>query len=178
MILKYCPVCGTKLHPKEQPFDAPALYCDCCGDYRFPLFSAAVAAVVLDAAGENMILIRQYGEPDPVLVAGYIDKGETAEEAVIREVGEELGMTVQSLSFLRSHYYTPSETLMLLYVATVSEKAAVPNREVDSWDWVPVESAKELVKPGGLAETFLLDFETYQKQKTDRNAEHYPIPCR
>ena len=166
MNMNYCPVCGTKLYPKELPHEAPALYCSRCGEYRFPLFSAAVAVTVLDEAGENMILIRQYGDPDPVLVAGYIDKGETAEDAVIREVHEELGMTVQAASFLRSHYYTPSETLMFHYAVTVRGKTAAPNWEVDSWEWVPVAHALGLVKPGGLAETFLLDFEEYRKRKT------------
>lgn len=166
MNLNYCPVCGMKLHPKEQPHEAPALYCGHCGEYRFPLFSAAVAVTVLDEARENMILIRQYGDPDPVLVAGYIDKGETAEDAVIREVGEELGMTAQNLTFLRSRYYAPSETLMFHYAATVKGKAAAPNWEVDGWEWVPVEQALGLVKSGGLAEALLLDFEEYQKCKT------------
>ena len=166
MNLNYCPVCGTKLYPKEQPHEAPALYCSHCGEYRFPLFSAAVAVTVLDEAGENMILIRQYGDPDPVLVAGYIDKGETAEDAVIREVGEELGMTAQNLTFLRSRYYAPSETLMFHYAATVKGKAAAPNWEVDGWEWVPVEQALGLVKSGGLAEALLLDFEEYRKCKT------------
>ena len=166
MNLNYCPVCGTKLHPKEQPHEAPALYCSRCEEYRFPLFSAAVAVTVLDEAGENMILIRQYGDPDPVLVAGYIDKGETAEEAVIREVNEELGMTVQRLSFLRSRYYAPSERLGVHDAAAVKGKAAAPNWEVDKWEWVPVENALGLVKPGGLAEAFLLDYEEYQKCKT------------
>ena len=165
MNLNYCPVCGTKLHPKQQPHEAPALYCDRCAEYRFPIFSAAVAVTVLDEAGENMILIRQYADPDPVLVAGYIDKGETAEEAVIREVGEELGMRAQNLTFLRSRYYAPSETLMFHYAVTVSEKTAAPNREVDGWEWVPVECALGLVKPGGLAETFLLDYEEYRERK-------------
>ena len=164
MNIQYCPACGMKLRLKEQPFDVPALYCDCCGEYRFPLFSAAVAAIILDMSGDNMILIRQYGEPDPVLVAGYIDKGEAAETAVIREVKEELSMTVQKLSFLRSHYYAPSETLMLHYMVSVAECAAAPNWEVDSWEWVPVERALTQVRSGSLAETFLLDFEEYRKR--------------
>ena len=165
MNLQYCPACGTKLRAKELPHEGTALYCAYCGEYRFPLFSAAVAAVVLDGAGENMLLIRQYRDPDPVLVAGYIDKGESAEEALVREVREELGMSVQRLSFLRSRYYAPSETLMLLYTAVVAEKTAAVNWEVDSWEWVPVESALSLVKPGGLAEAFLLDFEACRSKQ-------------
>lgn len=164
MNMRFCPECGTKLHLKEQPHDVPALYCDCCKTYRFPVFSIAVAVIILDSEQENMVLVRQYGEPDPVLVAGYVDKGETAEEAVIREVKEELGMTVQSLSFLHSHYYVPSETLMLNYAVTVPEKAALPNWEIDSWEWVPAEKARARVAPGGLAETFLLDYEEYCRE--------------
>ena len=165
MKLQYCPVCGTKLHPKELPHEASALYCDFCREYRFPIFSAAVAVTVLDSDKENMILIRQYGKPDPVLVAGYIDKGESAEDAVIREVKEELGMRVQSLFFLCSRYYAPSETLMLHYVASVAEKAAAPNWEVDSWEWVPVEAALTKAEKGSLAESFLLDYNAYRKRQ-------------
>lgn len=163
--MRFCPECGTKLHLKEQPHDVPALYCDCCKAYRFPVFSIAVAVIILDPEQENMVLVRQYGELDPVLVAGYVDKGETAEDAVVREVKEELGMTVHSLSFLRSHYYAPSETLMLNYAVTTAEKSAEPNWEIDSWEWVPAEKARTRVTPGGLAETFLLDFEEYRREK-------------
>ena len=164
MDMQYCPVCGTRLALKEQPHDISALYCESCGEYRFPLFSSAVAAVVLDPGREKMVLIRQYGEPDPVLVAGYIDKGESAEDAVVREVREELGMSVRELCFLRSRYYAPSETLMLNYAAVVAEESASPNWEVDGWEWVPVDQALSRVKPGGLAESFLLDYEAYRRR--------------
>ena len=149
MEMAYCPVCGSRLRRKTHPTDGPVPYCDTCLDYRFPLFSTAISAIVLDGAGENMLLIKQYGEEDPVLVAGYVDKGETAEDAVRREIREELGMTVRELRFNRSHYYAPSETLMLNYTVTVRETEAAPNAEVDSWAWVPVREAGRLVRPGG-----------------------------
>ena len=163
MNMNFCPQCGEKLGLRERPNDAPALYCGSCGDYRFPIFSAAVAAVVLNEAESEMVLIRQYDYPTPVLVTGYIDKGESAEEALVREVKEELGMTALSHRFLKSHYYAPSETLMLNYAVTVAEESASPNWEVDSWEWVSVERAREKVKAGGLAEVFLLDYETWWK---------------
>lgn len=159
MNINYCPQCGGKLHLKEQPHDTPALYCDSCREFRFPIFSAAVAAVVLNRTETEMILIHQYDYPSAVLVTGYIDKGESAEQALIREVKEELGMTVQGFRFLKSHYYAPSETLMLNFAVTVEEDAASPNWEVDSWEWVRVERAREKVKPGGLADVFLMDYE-------------------
>ena len=158
MKMEFCPVCGKRLGMRVHPSDGPTPFCDNCGDYRFPLFSTAISAVVLDTSGEKMLLITQYGEKDPVLVAGYVDKGETAEDAVRREIREELGMTARELRFNRSHYYAPSETLMLHYTVTVREDEASPNGEVDSWRWVPIEEAGRLVRPGGLAEELLRDF--------------------
>lgn len=163
MEIRYCPECGRKLHLREQQDAPPAPYCDGCGTFRFPIYSTAIAVVLLSPARTHMILIRQYGETKRVLVAGYVDKGETAEHAVIREVREELGMTVRDVRFLGSHYYPPSETLMLNYCAVVAESEASPGLEVDSWEWVPVEDALSLVNPGDLAETFLLDYEEYRR---------------
>ena len=157
MKMEFCPVCGSRLRIAEHPSEGPTPFCERCGDYRFPLFSTAISAIVLDDRGERMLLITQYGEKDPVLVAGYVDKGETAEDAVIRELREELGMTVRELRFLRSHYYAPSETLMLNYSVTVREETPHPNGEVDSWLWVPVGEARRLVRPGSLAERLLGD---------------------
>lgn len=158
MQMSYCPVCGEKLRLRPHPTEPPTLWCEGCGDWRFPLFSAAVSVILLNKAHTHMLLIRQYGEVEPVLVAGYIDKGETAEAAVLRELREELGMTARAPRFLGSHYYAPSETLMLNFLATAEETQARPNAEVDGWEWVPVEVAPRLVKPGGLAQTLLADW--------------------
>ena len=159
MDLNYCPVCGEKLALRPHPTEAPTLWCARCGDWRFPLFSTAVSVILLDWTGRRMLLIRQYGEADPVLPAGYVDKGETAEAAVVREIREELGMTALSPRFLGSHYYAPSETLMLNFLAVAAEDEARPNAEVDGWEWVPAKEARSLVKPGGLAEVLLADWD-------------------
>ena len=157
MELHFCPVCGEKLALRRHPTDGELAFCARCGDWRWPLFSTAVSAAVLNEARTHILLIRQYGEEAPVLPAGYVDKGETAEDAVRRELREELGMTVRRLRFCRSRWYAPSETLMLHYSAVVRETEARPNWEVDGWEWVPVGEALARVAPGGLAEALLRD---------------------
>ena len=155
MELNFCPVCGARLSPRPHPTEPPTLWCERCRDWRFPLFSCAVSGVLLDKRGEKLLMIRQYGEPEPVLVAGYVDKGETAEAALLREVREELGMTACRPRFLGSHYYAPSQTLMLNFLAELEEMDARPNAEVDAWAWLPVSQARAQVKPGGLAQILL-----------------------
>ena len=58
------------------------------------------------------MLIQQYGKPVYILVAGYINRGEQAENAVAREIKEKTGMTVSHIKFNRTKFYEPSNTLM------------------------------------------------------------------
>ena len=94
-----------------------------------------------------------------MLPAGYIDKGETAEAALRRELREELGLEARPLRFLGSHYYAPSETLMLNFLAAAETERVNPNAEVDAWDWVDAEKARDLVSLDGLARTLLDDWD-------------------
>ena len=155
MEMRFCMRCGAELTVREHPTDGLVTYCEACGDYRFPVYSTAISAVVLNPERTHILLIRQYGEPHDVLPAGYVDKGETAEAALLREVREELGMTARRPRFLGSHYYAPSQTLMLNFLAGLEEDEASPNAEVDAWEWLPVSEARARVKPGGLARILL-----------------------
>ena len=156
MEMNYCVQCGTKLRMREHEGEGhPVPWCDGCMAYRYPIYNTAVSMVVMDEARERVLLIRQYGRPNWVLVAGYVNQGEDAEDAAAREVREELNMTVTSLRFNHSHYFAPSNTLMLNFTVTVREDLPQPNREVDDWAWYSVEEARAHIKPGSLAEAFL-----------------------
>ncbi len=159
MEMNYCMRCGARLTMRELQDEGMIPYCESCGDYRFPVFSTAVSMLVLNPEKTRILLITQYGKPHYILPAGYVDKGESAEHAVRRELDEELGMEAIGLQYLNSHYYEPSETLMLNYSVTVREAEPKPNWEVDSWRWFPVDEAKSTVRPGGLAERLLRDME-------------------
>ena len=77
---------------------------------------------------------------------------------MVREVQEEIGMTVESLRFNHSRYYARTNTLMLNFTVTVKEADAQPNWEVDSWRWYGIEEAKREIKPGSLAAAFLCGY--------------------
>ena len=157
MEMNYCMRCGARLTYKEHPTDGSIPYCESCGDYRFPVFSTAVSMMTMNPEKTRILLITQYGRPNFILPAGYVDKGESAEQAVRRELDEELGLEALSLQYKNSHYYARSETLMLNFSVTVEEKDPQPNWEVDSWHWFTLDEARRIVKPGGLASRLLND---------------------
>lgn len=80
------------------------LSCPECGFQYFINSVAAVAALVTDEKGNLLLTTRgvepHYGKLD--LPGGFIDPGETAEEAVARELYEELGMEVKSVNYVGS----------------------------------------------------------------------------
>ena len=152
----YCRFCGTKLEIRHLDGEGEIPYCPTCGDFRFPTFSTAVSMIVMNHARDRIVLIQQYGRPSYILVAGYVNKGEDAEDAVVREVREELGARVESLHFNHSHYFAPSNTLMLNFTCVLAEgEEVLPNREIDSYQWFSFDEARKNIRQGSLAAAFL-----------------------
>ena len=155
MEMNYCMQCGTKLRMREHENEGLTPWCDTCGEYRYPVFNTAVSMIVMNEQRDQVLLIRQYGRPVYVLVAGYVNRGEDAEAAAAREVMEEVGLEVISARFNHSHYFAPTNTLMLNFTVTVRQPEVHANWEVDDWRWFPVEEARKNIKPNSLAEAFL-----------------------
>lgn len=156
MEMNYCMQCGARLRLKYHETEGRDIpWCDSCEAFRYPVFNTAVSMIVQSRDRDRVILIQQYGRPFYVLVAGYVNRGEDAEQAVVREVREELGLTVETLQFNRSHYFAPSNTLMLNFTVTVAEDDPHPNWEIDSWRWFTEAEARASIKPNSLAAAFL-----------------------
>lgn len=157
--MKHCMECGCKLEEKYLANEGMIPWCPSCQAYRFPVYNAAVSMVVVDESAKKILLIKQYGRDAYVLVAGYINRGENAEHAVVREVMEEVGLKADHIHFNRSRFFEPSNTLMFNFACYVKDGSALhANEEVDSYSWFTFEEAKANIKPGSLAEEFLLGY--------------------
>ena len=158
--MNYCYECGTKLEKRNLENEGMIPYCPSCGQYRFPIFSTAVSMIVENPAHTKILLIQQYGTHNNVLVAGYINQGENAEAAVIREVMEETGLKVTSLHFNKTEYFKRTNTLMLNYSCTVERESLdqLNTCEVDAAQWFTHEQARQHIMKNSLAERFLLHY--------------------
>ncbi|MGT2802547.1 NAD(+) diphosphatase [Streptococcus henryi] len=155
--MKYCSECGHALIDKELDYEGIIPYCTNCSAFRFPVFNTACSMIVQNESKDKILLIKQYGRPDYILVAGYISQGENAETTVAREIKEELNLETTSISFNASQYYEGSNTLMVNFAVTVTGDVQ-DNHEIDDWAWFSIEDAKKAIKDGSLAEKFLLNY--------------------
>lgn len=155
MELIFCPECGEKLEKRQCGIDGLIPFCVRCNDFRFPVFSVAVSMIVLNPEGDKTLLIKQYGNDFYILTAGYVNKGESAENAVKREIKEELGLGVTEIKFNSTEYFEKSQTLLINFIATVDSEKPNTNSEVDSFTWFSFEEAKMNIKKNSLAEKFL-----------------------
>jgi NAD+ diphosphatase len=100
-VFKYCPKCGAAaLHRVS----LKELQCDACGFELYLNPAAAVAGVVVDEQGRMVVLVRgkEPGKGKWDLPGGFADPGETVEDALRREVREEIGLDVTVTRYLGS----------------------------------------------------------------------------
>ena len=156
MIQKHCFECGSLLIEKPLEGEGIVPYCTQCQEYRFPMYNVAVSMIVINEQTGEILLIKQYGRPFFILVAGYVNRGEALEHAVGREIKEETGMTVSRIRFNRTSFFEPSNTLMCNFTAFVKDASELsPNREIDAYQWFTPEAAQQNIRPNSLAERFL-----------------------
>ncbi len=96
---RFCGRCGTAT---EQAPSERALRCPDCGLLSFPRLAPAV--IVLVTRGEEALLARGRNFPLPMYscLAGFVEPGETLEEAVHREVREEVGVALADVRYVAS----------------------------------------------------------------------------
>jgi len=106
-----CPLDGSVTVPDPAGHSA---VCPTDGSEHFPRTDPAVIMLVTDPE-DRCLLARNAAWPGRrvSILAGFVDPGESAEQAVIREVAEETGITVTNVTYLASQPWPMPQSLML-----------------------------------------------------------------
>ena len=145
MHFQFCPICGSKLILKEAGDDGMVPYCEPCSKMWFDMFSSCIIALVANEYHE-IALLRQPSLSDRgVFVSGYITPGESAEDAAVREIKEELGLDVEKLESTGTFWFKKRGQLMHGFIANVRKQALICFSELESDSWVPAEKAPEIM---------------------------------
>jgi mutator protein MutT len=124
-IFKFCPKCGKDGFTFDgvKAFDCP--YCH----FRFYINASTAVAVILEYPSGEIVLSKRKNEPKAGsydLPGGFVDPGESAEDAATRELQEELGIHVDNLRFIASF---PNEYIyrgITYYTTDISFLASIP----------------------------------------------------
>jgi NADH pyrophosphatase NudC (nudix superfamily) len=142
--MKFCPLCASEL--KKVEIDAKLrLSCssEAC-DYIYWNNPTPVIGALVECNGE-VILVRNKGWPEKMfgLVTGFLEEGETAENAILREVKEELGLDGKIIEFIGYYSFFQMNQLILVFHVTVdgevtlgqelSEMRSVPPEKLRPW---------------------------------------------
>ena len=130
---KFCAMCGNQSQPKN---GGVTRQCPSCGTDHFPRVNPVV--IMLVQKGDKCLLGRSPDWPEGAYscLAGFVSSGETMEEACVREVLEEVGITVHNPQYQFSQPWPyPGQMMMGLFCDAKNSKITLDTKEVIDAKW-------------------------------------------
>ena len=135
---RFCGRCGIELKMKTTE---RAKECPQCGLLHFPRLAPAI--IVLVERGNELLLARsRHFLPGMYSVlAGFVEPGESLEEAVVREVKEEVGMDVKDIKYFGSQPWPFPHSLMIGFTATYAGgQISLDDSEIEEAGWFTADN--------------------------------------
>ncbi|MCB8874084.1 NAD(+) diphosphatase [Acidisoma silvae] len=130
---RFCGVCGSACVPTSA---GHVMHCKGCGTDHFPRSDPAVIMLVVK---DDRVLLghaSRFKEGMYSTLAGFVEPGESLEEAVRREVFEETGVRVGAVGYHSSQPWPFPQSLMLgFYAEGLSEEITFHDAELDDARW-------------------------------------------
>jgi NAD+ diphosphatase len=148
--VNYCSYCGQELGAKSLLDGSEEKYCLQCDRVFFDTPSPAVIVAVINA--NRILLTRSVGWSHPYwgLIAGHVKTGESAEEAAIREVREEVGLELFDLRLLKTYPLKNRNLLMIGFKAQTTQIHIKKGKELEQAAWFPLTDLLPL-RPSSIA---------------------------
>ncbi len=141
--------CGHCANPMQLATGERAFKCPACGMVAYPRISPAM--MVLIKKGEHILLARHVVSPTGRFsaLAGFLEAGESIEEAVHREVMEEVGLKVKDLRYFGSQSWPFPHSLMIAFTAEYAGGEITPDTsEIAEARWFGPQDVQPEPPPG------------------------------
>jgi NAD+ diphosphatase len=159
---KFCSHCGESTIEHKTEF---AMICPSCGYHQYPRVQPCIITVI--TRGEDEILLAKnahnksnmYG-----LIAGFVEVGETLEEAVRRETKEEIGLNVKNIQYLASQPWPFPSNLMIAFKAEYeSGDIELQEEEISDAQFFKFNALPEIPFKGSIAHSMIMHVTTGSK---------------
>jgi 8-oxo-dGTP diphosphatase len=155
---RFCPRCGGGLEKRSiKAIEPKRLVCQTCS-FIFYQDPKVVAGAIFTLNG-GVVLLKRGVEPAMgkwVFPGGYVDRGETVEEAALRETREESQLEIVIGSLLNVYSYPRSPNIIIVYAARIAGgKLAAGDESVEAatflpgdipWDDLAFDSTRDALK--------------------------------
>jgi NAD+ diphosphatase len=155
---RYCGRCGTRSIPSTEH---RAYACPACGLLAFPRLAPAV--IVLIESGDRILLARSPTFPEPFYapLAGFVEPAETLEQAIHREVREEVGLEVGDIRYFASQPWPYPHTLLSAFTAMAgSTELRVDRAELINASWFGADDLPPLPPKISISRVLIDDWVT------------------
>ncbi len=120
-----------------------------CGMQVFPRQDPAMIVAVQDHQDRLLLAHQRRWRPGYIsILAGFLEAGESVEQAVFREVNEESGLKVSAVKYLGSQPWPFPSSLMLAFSARASGRLQVDHDELEYAHWYSVDELKQAAAEG------------------------------
>lgn len=152
---KFCSHCGhvTEIHSKEY-----AMVCPACSYHQYPRVQPCIITII--TKGDNEVLLAKsvhnksnmYG-----LIAGFVEVGETLEEAVQREAFEEVGLRLKNIRYMSSQPWPfPSNLMIAFHAEYDSGEIQLQVEEISEAQFFRFDQLPEIPFKGSIAHAMIM----------------------
>ncbi|MCT2531100.1 NAD(+) diphosphatase [SAR92 clade bacterium H921] len=142
---RFCGSCGELNAVSDSEH---ALACEACKISNYPRISPCI--IVLVTRGDQCLLARNPSWPANRFsaLAGFLEAGETAEQALHREVFEEVGVEINNIRYFGSQSWPYPGQLMLGFIAdAVTDEITIDGVEIAEADWFRYDNLPGIIAP-------------------------------
>lgn len=157
---RFCSRCGEPVCGHKEDF---AAWCGKCGYHQYPRLSPCIIVLVTRQSdtGEQCLLAHAAHFPHKrySTLAGFIEAGETAEQAVVREVREEVGIEIGNVRYWKSQSWPFPHSFMLAFYADYVSGELVPDGvEIIDAQWFGLDQLPEMPMRIGISHDLIEGF--------------------